>query len=355
VGFITQMEHHSNHTTWLQNGAEVVILPAGKAGLVDPKILSQKLKKYQNRSVKIGSFSASSNVTGIITPYYKLAEIMHEEGGICVMDFAASAPYVNMNMHPKNKNAYLDAVLFAPHKFLGGPGTCGVLVINKSLHPGFPTISSGGNVKWTLPSGEYGVSDNLEQMEDNGTPAFIQTIRTALAIHLKEEMQVELIHKREKQLMDRAFKRLKVIPEVSIMDGEVKADRIGVVSFNIEGLHYNLVVRLLNDRFGIQTRGGWSCASNYAYHLFDYDLKGSKELIDRIKTGNMTGKPGWARLSLHPTMSNEDLDYCLEAIEKLVEHGENWAKDYQYHPADNEYYPVNSDIEEEREGNWFTC
>ena len=355
VVFITHMEHHSNHTTWVQMGADVVILPAGENGLVDPEVLHEKLQDYKDRILKIGSFSGCSNVSGIVSPYHELAEVMHNNGGKCIVDFAASAPYVEMNMHPENPNQKLDAIVFAPHKFLGGPGTCGVAVMCSTLHPNKPAIIGGGNVKWTLPNGEFGVSPNLEMMEDAGTPGYIQTIKTALSIKLKEDMGIKNIHDREKELLDMAIDRLCTNPEVELVECENReVEKIGVVSFNIKDIHYNMVVRILNDKFGIQTRGGWSCASNYAYHVFKYSNESSTEFIDRMKGGNLTGKPGWVRLSLHPTMTNDELNYCLDAIEQIVENREDWSKEYYYDISDNECYPNDKSLEPVDPKEFFT-
>ena len=183
---------------------------------------------------------------------------MHQYNGLCFVDFAASAPYEPMNMHPENPDQQLDAIFFSPHKFLGGPGTCGVLVYDKKLHKNtIPDTPGGGNVKWTNPWGEYGYHAALETREDGGTPGILQVIRTALCIKLKEQMNPEKMKAREHELLELFHDQVSDLPEVELLCNR-NDDRIGCVSFNITGLHYNLVVRLLNDRFGIQTRGGWS-------------------------------------------------------------------------------------------------
>ena len=338
IVFTTHMEHHSNFTTWHQAGAEVIIVPPDEKGMVSPENLENLLKKHENRKLKIGSFSAASNVSGIMSDYHKMAAVMHRHKGYCFVDFAASAPYVNMNMHPEKEEEKLDAVFFAPHKFLGGPGTPGVVIFDQDLHPGEPCIIGGGNVKWAKPWGGYGVAPHPEAMEDAGTPAFLQTIKAALAISLKEEMGVEKIKARDKYLVEAVVKEFRENPDVELIACEHEVDKIGVVSFNIKGMHYNLVVRILNDRFGIQTRGGWSCASTYAQYIYGYDHDASEEMIKRVVGGNMTGKPGWVRLSLHPTMSNEDLDYCIKAIHTIIDKREEWGSQYEYNTTDNEYY-----------------
>ncbi|WP_433764343.1 aminotransferase class V-fold PLP-dependent enzyme [Flavobacterium ginsenosidimutans] len=354
VVFITHMEHHSNQVSWYETNAEVVILSPDENNLVDPKALSQEIKKYADRSIKIGSFTACSNVTGIITPYHELAKIMHQNDGLCFVDFAASAPYVEIDMHPKDPEQQLDAIFFSPHKFLGGPGTCGVLVFDEKLYQSdFPDNPGGGNVKWTNPLGNYCYSDVIEVREDGGTPGFLQVIRTALALELKEKMTVDKIAKREKELLDICFSRLQKIQGLSLL-GDLKSDRIGCVSFVIEDIHYNLIVRLLNDRFGIQVRGGWSCASTYAHYLFNIDEKRSKAITNELLQKNQTNKPGWVRLSLHPIMTNEELFYICDAIEKVALNYKKWKKDYEYNPASNEFENPKIKDNIEREVNeWF--
>ncbi|MBZ4033375.1 aminotransferase class V-fold PLP-dependent enzyme [Flavobacterium sp. 17A] len=354
VVFITHMEHHSNQVPWYETNADVVILPADEDNLVDPESLSTEIKKYADRSLKIGSFTACSNVTGIITPYDELAKIMHQNGGLCFVDFAASAPYVKIDMHPKDPEQQLDAIFFSPHKFLGGPGTCGILVFNKKLYQSdFPDNPGGGNVKWTNPLGNYCYSDVIEVREDGGTPGFLQVIRAALALELKEKMGVEQIAKREKELLNLCFSKLQKIPGLSIL-GDLKSKRIGCVSFVIEDIHYNLIVRLLNDRFGIQVRGGWSCASTYAHYLFNIDEKRSKAITNELLEKNQTNKPGWVRLSLHPITTDEELLFICNAIQQVALHYKKWQKEYEYNPATNEFEnpKINNTIEREVK-EWF--
>ncbi|MFI2743394.1 aminotransferase class V-fold PLP-dependent enzyme [Zhouia sp. PK063] len=337
VVFITHMEHHSNQISWMETIADVVILPANEQMLVSPEILESEIQKYANRSLKIGAFTACSNVTGIITPYQELAKIMHQYGGYCFIDFAASAPYVAIDMHPINDEERLDAIFFSPHKFLGGPGTCGILVFNKELYKNTcPDNPGGGNVKWTNPWGEYQYFDDIETKEDGGTPGFLQVMRTALSIRLKEQMQTSKIEEREKELVSYCFDALSKIPNVYIL-GDTTSKRIGCVSFGIKNVHYNLIVRLLNDHFGIQTRGGWSCASTYSHYLFGLNQDASKEVINQLKEKDLTNKPGWVRLSLHPVLTLKELEFICDAIKQVAENYVQWQKAYTYNKTTNEF------------------
>ncbi len=337
VVFITHMEHHSNHTSWFETSAEVVLLNPDKDLLVDLDELKTQLEKYKDRKFKIGSFTACSNVTGITTPYHQMAKLMHEYGGVCFVDFAASAPYVEINMHPEDPMEKLDAVMFSPHKFLGGPGTSGVLVFDSSLyHNQTPDQPGGGTVDWTNAWGEYKYIDDIEAREDGGTPGFLQAIKTALCIELKDQIGTENIRKREDELLQIIFDEFPKIPNLHILADNVK-HRLGIVSFYIDDLHFNLLVKLLNDRFGVQVRGGCACAGTYGHFLLDVSYEKSKKITTLINHGDLSKKPGWVRLSLHPTMKNEELYYIIDAIKQINAMHHSWIEDYIYDKHTNEF------------------
>ena len=337
VVFITHMEHHSNHTSWFETIADVIQLKPDDNLLVDIEELRKALEKYKARKMKIGSFTACSNVTGISTPYYEMAKLMHEYGGICFVDFAASAPYVKIDMHPEDPMMALDAIMFSPHKFLGGPGTSGVLVFNSALYNNpVPDNPGGGTVDWTNPWGEFKYVDDIEAREDGGTPPFLQTIKAALCIELKHKMGVENIGKREKQLVKMAFEEMVKIPGIKILADNV-TDRLGVFSFYFNDIHFNLAVKLLNDKFGIQVRGGCACAGTYGHFLLDVSYDKSKHITDLINHGDLSQKPGWIRLSLHPTMTDEELFYIIDALKSLKKNHHEWSKQYIYNCRKNEF------------------
>jgi selenocysteine lyase/cysteine desulfurase len=332
------MEHHSNQTSWLETIADVVVLEPTEDLLVDPEHLTKALEQYKDRKVKIGSFTACSNVTGIVTPYHQLAEIMHDHGGYCFVDFAASAPYVDIDMNPGNEAERLDAIFFSPHKFLGGPGSSGVLVFDKKLYKNrIPDHPGGGTVAWTNPWGGRSYYNDIEIREDGGTPGFLQAIRAALAVRLKEKMTVEKMMAREEELISICFNEFAKIPEVHVLADEVK-HRLGIFSFYAENIHHSLIVKLLNDRFGIQMRGGCSCAGTYGHLLLHVSRNRSKQITNLIDQGDLSQKPGWVRLSLHPTMTNSELYYILDAIDLVVDNAETWARDYRYSSSTNEFY-----------------
>ena len=338
VVFLTHMEHHSNHTSWIETNVDVVVLKPNKDLRVDLDELRNQLEIHKERPFKIGAFTACSNVTGIETPYHEMARIMHEYGGVAFIDFAASAPYVDIDMHPADDEMKkLDAIYFSPHKFLGGPGSSGVMVFDSSLYKNeTPDHPGGGTVDWTNPWGEYKYLDDIELREDGGTPGFLQAIRTALAIEVKNQMTTKKMRAREHELVQKAFKAFREIKGVHILADNIE-ERLGVFSFFILNVNFNLVVKLMNDRFGIQVRGGCACAGTYGHFLLDVSHDKSREITDMINSGDLSQKPGWIRASLHPTMTDFELDQLIEAVKQISLNADEWEKDYVYNRYTNEF------------------
>jgi len=354
IVFISHMEHHSNQTSWLETIADVEVIPCDDEGLFCIKEFKKLVAKHKDRSFKIASITSCSNVTGIRTPYHEVAKIMHQNNGVCFVDFACSGPYVTIDMHPTDLESSLDAIFFSPHKFLGGPGTSGVLVFNKNLYNNnVPDCPGGGTVSWTNPWGEHKYIDNIEDREDGGTPGFLQVIKTALAIQLKEQMGVSNILKREHEIVEFVFEAIGAIDNIKILAREHQ-DRLGVISFYIDDLHFNLGVKLLNDKFGIQTRGGCSCAGTYGHFLLHVDQETSNDLVCQIASGDLIKKPGWIRMSIHPTTTSEEINYVCESIKALALHHEEWSKDYVYNGKTNEFHHVKALHQEaEMVKSWF--
>lgn len=336
VVIITDMEHHSNHTSWEVTAAEVIILSPTPKGLPDLDQLQTLCKQYQDTKRPLyGSFTACSNVTGVITDYHKMASIVHENGGFCFIDFAAGAPYMNIDMHPADPLESLDAIFFSPHKFLGGPGSSGVVVFDARLYtPRDPVNVGGGIVKWTNPYHQFRFLDDIEHREDAGTPAILQSVRAASAVEVKEQMIVEKIEARKKVLLETAIDRLSKIENLKILE-EHNHNRSGIISFVVNGLPYGLVVTLLSDLFGVQARGGCSCAGTYGHRLFGISRNESQKITDLIDRGDNSQKPGWVRISLHPTMTDHELDRVLTSIESVVEDGHKFMRFYNYSAGTN--------------------
>jgi len=355
VVFISHMEHHSNQTSWLETIARVEVIPSNETGLICLESFEKLLYQYRDYPLKMASVTACSNVTGIKTDYHAIARMIHQHNGLCFVDFACSAPYVNINMHPKNENEYLDAIFFSPHKFLGGPGSSGVLIFNKKLYKNLiPDNPGGGTVTYTNPWGDRHYIDDIETREDGGTPGFLQTIKVALAIRLKEKMGVQNILDREHEINERIFIKLIKIKNLHILTEE-NQDRLGIFSFYIDNAHYNLIVKLLNDRFGVQTRGGCSCAGTYGHYLLNVNQSTSKAIEEKILEGCLLERPGWVRMSIHPTMTNSEIDFICKCIKEVAKNFKYWGKEYNYNLVKNEFEYINGSDEEiiETTKNWF--
>lgn len=352
--FVSHMEHHSNQTSWLETIAKVVVIPSNEVGLPCLMNLEKLVKKHKDCPIKIAAITGCSNVTGIRTNYHEVAKIMHQNNGLCFVDFACSAPYVNINMHPENEEEYLDAITFSPHKFLGGPGASGVLIFNKKLYKNLvPDNPGGGTVNYTNPWGDHDYIDDIETREDGGTPGFLQAIKVALSIQLKEKMGVQNILDREHELNAIIFNELSKIKNLTILAPKHK-DRLGVFSFYFEDYHFNLIVKLLNDRFGIQTRGGCSCAGTYGHYLLNVDQPTSKAIEDKILEGCLIERPGWIRMSIHPTMTNQEIHFICDALKSISENINEWSEDYEYDALKNDYvHKTIEPIEKKITEDWF--
>lgn len=330
IVFVTHMEHHSNHTSWLETIADVEIIEPNEEGHVDLNYLADLIKKYQHRKLKVASVSAASNVTGIFSPYYQIAEMMHEVDGLCFVDFACSGPYVDIDMHPANSMQKLDVVFLSPHKFLGGPGTPGIMIMCADLCKNqVPDHAGGGTVRYTTPWKTHEYYDNIEEREDGGTPGFLQGIKAALAFKLKNEMGTENILAREEKIIETIFARLHKFDNLHILASNIQ-HRVGAISFYIDDLHFNLGVKLLNDYFGIQVRGGCACAGTYGHYLLNIDKPTSDAILQEIKGGNLFARPGWIRLSIHPTMTDAEVNTIIDSIEYLAANFKQMGEDYEY-------------------------
>ena len=337
---VTHLEHHSNQTTWEECAVQVEIIRRSPCGQPDLDHLREILRNNAQRKLKIGAFSACSNVTGIVTPYHEMAAIMHQHGGLCFVDFAASAPYVEIDMHPTDPAQKLDAIYFSPHKFLGGPGASGVLVFDAGLYQlKVPDQPGGGTVAWTNPWGGHRFVDSIEAREDGGTPGFLQTIRAALAIRLKDAMGIDRIHDRERELREVFLNELLQHPQIRLLEPQCR-ERLCIFSFYSMEKHHNLIVKLLDDRFGIQVRGGCSCAGTYGHILLNVDPATSQRITCEIDSGDLSNKPGWVRASLHPTTTDAEAVYIARAIHQVMDHYHEWKHDYRFDLQSGEYHPL---------------
>ena len=315
--YVTHMEHHSNHTLWLETLAEVRIIPPTESGEVDLDWLASSLSEVPSGQPIMASVTAASNVTGVAAPYRAIARLVHQVGGRCFVDFACAGPYVDIDMHPQNDEP-LDAIFFSPHKFLGGPGASGVLVFNQALyHNRVPDQPGGGTVLWTNPWGEHRFFEDIVVRESGGTPGILQSLKAAMAMQLKDQIGVDPIYRREQSLNRHFLSGLDSIAGIRCLSRS-QADRLSVFSVVIEGMHYQQAVQQLSNDFGIEARGGCACAGTYGHYLLGIDRETSQAITSQLDRGELTAKPGWVRLSFHPMMTTADLDRILTALESLA-------------------------------------
>jgi selenocysteine lyase/cysteine desulfurase len=334
VVFVGPYEHHSNELPWRESVADVVEIPQDAEGHVDLAALDLELQHYADRPLLIGSFSAASNVTGILTDTAAVSSLLHRHGALSFWDYAAAAPYVPIDMGtPAEGPGYHDAVFISPHKFVGGPGAVGILAVRTDIvRNSVPTAPGGGTVTYVNATHQVYRSD-LAAREEGGTPNIVGAIRAGLAFQLKADIGTDVIMAREHLLWHRALAVWSTNPNIEIM-GDCTVPRLSIVSFvltrNGMSLHHNLVVALLNDLFGIQARGGCSCAGPYGHRLLGITEEQSREIERRVSMGDEGMKPGWSRVSFPYVMSDELAAYIVDAVMFVADEGWRFLTDYVF-------------------------
>jgi selenocysteine lyase/cysteine desulfurase len=341
VVFIGPYEHHSNELPWRETIADVVRIPEDHDGRIDLAALEEALCAHEDRRLKIGSFSAASNVTGILSDTRAISVLLHRHGALSFWDVAAAAPYVEIEMAPRRPgdDAALDtkdAIFVSPHKFIGGPGTPGVLIARRSLFTNrVPAVPGGGTVEFVNPE-EHVYLHDPERREEGGTPDIVGAIRAGLVFQLKQAVGTDLIREREESFTHRALHRWEENPSIEVL-GSHDLPRLSIVSFVVrhEGryLHHNFVVAVLSDLFGIQARGGCSCAGPYGHRLLGIDLEASHAFEREIARGCEGIKPGWVRVNFNYFISETVFAYVLDAVDLVAREGWRLLPWYRFDPA----------------------
>lgn len=321
VVFVGPYEHHSNELPWRESSADVVRIDLAPTGHLDLEDLERKLVRYRDRSLLIGSFSAASNVTGIRTDVAAVTALLKEHGALAFWDYAAAAPYTAIDMQGENP---IDGAFVSPHKFIGGPGTPGVLLLKRHIVSNtVPALVGGGTVMYVTPE-DHRYIDDPEHREEGGTPAVIEAVRAGLAFKLQQEVGLAAIEEREQSFITRAIARLGRHPAIRIL-GDASAPRLSILSLRFlhrgQDLHYGFIVALLNDLFGIQLRGGCSCAGPYGHSLLGINLAHSRALETEIRKGATILRPGWVRLNFNYFIDENEFAYLVDALELVAEHG----------------------------------
>jgi selenocysteine lyase/cysteine desulfurase len=340
VVFIGPYEHHSNEISWRQSLATTVEVRLEADGNIDLTHLEELLQAPQFQDcLRIGSFSAASNVTGIRSDVRKISSLLHRYGALACFDYAACAPYDKIDMNPQphdGDDPAIDAIFISPHKFLGGPGSSGVLVFNERIYhrelP--PSVSAGGTVDYVGPKEQDYIS-RIEEREKAGTPGVLQTLKAGLVFEIKDRVGVDVIQRREHELTSRALTSWGAADNIEILGNPDASQRVGIVSFNIkddegEYLHHKFVTALLNDLFGIQSRAGCSCAGPYGHKLLNIDLTTSERYRNAVQKGHCGMKPGWCRVGLHWVMDDAEADFVIAAVHFVARHGHHFLSLYNF-------------------------
>jgi selenocysteine lyase/cysteine desulfurase len=331
VVLVGPYEHHSNGLPWFESIAEVVEVGLTPAGGVDLADLERKLERFADRPFKLGSFSAASNVTGVLSDVKAIARVLHRHGAYACFDYAAGGPYLPIDMHPADEAERIDALFLSTHKFIGGPEGSGLLVAHRDFfRTRSPERPGGGTVDYVAgfePSAVDYVG-RLDEREEGGTPAILGDVRAGIGFLVKEMAGPARILEHELALAERALRRLERHPRIRVL-GPTSLPRLPIISFNVDRLHHDFVSVLLDHLFGIQNRAGCSCAGPYGHRLLGIDASQS-ELYRRQSARGVIGvKPGWVRLSLPYYASDEDIEFLLSAVEFVADHGRAFLSDYE--------------------------
>jgi len=338
VVYVGPYEHHSNEISWRESMCTVVEVRMTEAGAIDLQHLQRLLQdpRYHDR-LRIGSFSAASNVTGMISPVHEIARLLHHHGALAFFDYAASAPYVPIDMNPgREEGDYLDAIFLSPHKFLGGPGASGLLVFNRRCYHADlpPSMAGGGTVEYVGPE-DHDFIDDIEAREKAGTPGILQTLKASLMLDLKQAVGIDQIEQRERAMVKLAFQRWGQHPGIEILGNPDPQQRVGIVSLNIRDpkgqyLHPRFITTLLNDLFGIQSRAGCSCAGPYGHKLLDISPVKAAEYRSWITRGYHGVKPGWCRVGFHFIFDDIEVEYLLKCVEFVADQGHRFVHRYHF-------------------------
>jgi selenocysteine lyase/cysteine desulfurase len=346
VVFVGPYEHHSNELPWRDSIANVVTILEDADGRIDLAQLEDELQRYADRPLKIGSFSAASNVTGIVTDVEQVAILLHRHGALSWWDYASAGPYLPIDMNPSSDLpdghlAYKDAVFLSPHKFVGGPGTPGVLVAKRSLFTNrVPAVPGGGTIRFVSPT-SHSYDSDPEIREEGGTPAIVESIRAGLVFALKEAVGPAEIGRREASFVRRALASWGANPNIEIL-GNPELERLAIVSFGIRHprglLHSNFVAAALSDVFGIQARSGCFCAGPYIHRLYPIDESWSERMNSEVAQGRLGANLSFARLSFNYFISEDVFDYIVEAVHLLANEGWKLLPLYRFDPESGAWH-----------------
>jgi selenocysteine lyase/cysteine desulfurase len=327
VVFVGPYEHHSNELIWRESPAEVVTIREDADGRVDVAHLEHELRRHADRPRRIGSFSAASNVTGIVTDVDAVSRTLARHGALSCWDYASAGPYLPIDMRGK------DAVFLSPHKLVGGPGTPGVLVAKRALlKRAVPSVPGGGTILFVGPRSQRYHPD-AEVREEGGTPAIVESIRAGLAFQLREQVGTDEIRRREDAFARRALESWGENPKIEIL-GNPRLERLAIVTLGIRHaprlLHSNFVAAVLSDLFGIQVRSGCFCAGPYIHRMYPIDALWSERMDAECARGQLGSKLAFVRIGFNYFVSETAFRYVLDAVHLVAEQGWKLLPQYRF-------------------------
>ena len=340
VVLVGPYEHHSNELPWRESIADVVTIREDSDGRVDLAHLEEELLRHADRPLRIGSFSAASNVTGIVTDVDAVSILLHRHGALACWDYAAAGPYlpIEMNASPDVPDGHLaskDAVFVSPHKFVGGPGTPGVLVAKRALfHNRVPAVPGGGTILFVSPGG-HSYHPAPEVREEGGTPGIVESIRAGIVFALKDAVGTDEIRRREDDFVRRALASWGANPRIELL-GNPELERLAIISLALRHprgrLHSNFVAALLNDLFGIQARSGCFCAGPYMHRMVPIEDDWSARMDAEVALGHLGAKLSFVRVGFNYFMSEVAFEYLLEAVHLLANDAWKLLPLYRFDP-----------------------
>lgn len=331
VVLVGPYEHHSNLLPWRESGAEVIEVAEAGSGGPDLDDLRAQLAAARGAALIVGSFSAASNVTGIMTDTDAVTRVLKQGGALAIWDFAGGGPYMDMSIQ-SGTDCAKDAIVFSAHKFPGGPGASGVMILRDGMTPRVtPTLPGGGTVSFVSPW-RHKYSDRLSTREEAGTPNVVGDIRAALVMMVKAALGQTWLDRRQADLRARALRRWQAHPLLELL-GKTTTQALPIFAFRVRDgrgghVHHQLFTRMLSDVHGIQARGGCACAGPYAHRLLGIGQAQSEALFAALEAGEELAKPGWVRLNLSALMTDDKADYVIDCVERLAETAEDFAALY---------------------------
>lgn len=336
----TMMEHHSNDLPW-RSKAAAVYAGVDRRGALDLDDLETKLRQY-GRRIKLVSVSGASNVTGFKNDVGSIAAIAHRAGVPILVDGAQLVPHSPVDIKPDDHPEHIDYLVFSAHKMYAPFGTGVLIGPKRTFLTGAPEYTGGGTVNIVTP--ETVEWAGLPDREEAGSPNVVGAVALASAIQYLQRQGMRNIENHERTVTSYALKRLGEVKGLRVYgetDPNRTGNRVGVITFNLDGIPHGLVAAALAWEGGIAVRNGCFCAQPYMLHLLGLNPQQLSRLIHKKRAGDLSGIPGMVRVSLAAYNNKKDIDRLIECLEKIktMSRSGELAKRYALCRETGAYYP----------------